>query len=142
MGRKFLPTELHNYIHPRVIVLTYILWLIIAHCEFVFIVCAVLNYKKGYTLYLPSSPPPPYLPSPHLPMFPVVLVLGVATSMTAIHRTLPRSASSLLSIEQLHTQHSTLTLSHIIEEVNAQQSQVKRNNTVVKKTLNELYSPY
>ena len=108
---------------------------------FLFIVCAVLDYKKGCTmfsilLFPPPLPPSLCLPSPHLPTFPVVLVLGVATSMTAIHRTLPRSTSSLLSIEQLHTQHSTLTLSHIIEEVSTQQSRVKMNNT--KNILNKL----
>ena len=55
--------------------------------------------------------------SPHLPEFPVVLVLGVATSVGAIHRTLARSASSLLCIEQFHAQHPTKTLSQIIAEV-------------------------
>ena len=118
-GGNFYPL---NYIHPYVIVLIYILQLITT-CYSVSIhsVCSTGGLYNVYTMCT-ISPLPPCLPSPHLPTFPVVLVLGVATSMTAIHRTLPRSTSSLLSIEQLHTQHSTLTLSHIIEEVNMQRT--------------------
>jgi origin recognition complex subunit 3 len=58
-----------------------------------------------------------FLCSPHLPEFPVVLILGLATSVGAIHRSLPRSAASLLCIEQFHAQHPTKTLSQIITEV-------------------------
>ena len=55
--------------------------------------------------------------SPHLREFPVILVLGVATSVEAIHRTLPRAALSQLCIDQFHAQHSTLTLADVINDV-------------------------
>lgn len=62
-----------------------------------------------------TPPPPPY--SPHLPELPVVLVLGVATSLAAIHRTLPRHASSLLCLDALTTLPPSHTLAQLLEEV-------------------------
>ena len=57
-----------------------------------------------------------HMSSPHLAVLPVVLVLGVATSATAIH-SLPRSSSSLLCVEQFRAQPSIDTLTQLIHEV-------------------------
>lgn len=55
--------------------------------------------------------------SPHLPEFPVVLVMGVATSINLVHQILPQVATSLLCIGQLHTQPPALTLAQMIDRV-------------------------
>lgn len=51
-----------------------------------------------------------------------MLILGVATSVSVVHRVLPQRVTSLLSIEQFHTQHSALTLAQIMDRVRCQES--------------------
>ena len=66
-------------------------------------------------------PPPPHTHmhthSPHLAEFPVVLILGLATSTATIHHHLPHAVTSLLSMEQFDTQHPFVTLPLVIKEV-------------------------
>ena len=54
--------------------------------------------------------------SPHLATLPVVLILSVATSISAIH-SLPRSSTSLLCVEQFTAQSSVDTLTNLIRKV-------------------------
>ncbi|XP_072036057.1 origin recognition complex subunit 3-like [Amphiura filiformis] len=55
--------------------------------------------------------------SQYLEKLPLVLVFGIATAVTAIHRTLPQSVSSLLSIEKFQAVPSSVYLTQLINKV-------------------------
>ncbi|XP_038078815.1 origin recognition complex subunit 3-like [Patiria miniata] len=55
--------------------------------------------------------------SEYLSELPLVLIFGIATSVTAIHRILPQAVSSLLSIEKFQAKPSTAYLSQLISKV-------------------------
>eukprot|EP00057_Strongylocentrotus_purpuratus_P034916 XP_797026.3 PREDICTED: origin recognition complex subunit 3 [Strongylocentrotus purpuratus] len=55
--------------------------------------------------------------SQYLEKLPLVLTFGIATSVTVIHRLLPQSVSSCLSIEKFQAQPSSIYLSKVIDKV-------------------------
>ncbi|XP_063954258.1 origin recognition complex subunit 3-like [Lytechinus pictus] len=55
--------------------------------------------------------------SQYLEKLPLVLTFGIATSVTVIHRLLPQSVSSCLSIEKFQAQPSSTYLSQVIDKV-------------------------
>ncbi len=55
--------------------------------------------------------------SNYLSRLPLVLVLGIATAVTAVHRLLPHAVSSLLCMEKFQAQPSSEYLSHVIDRV-------------------------
>ena len=60
---------------------------------------------------------PPLLCSQYLEKLPLVLVFGIATAVTAIHRILPQSVSSLLCIEKFQAVPSSVYLAQLIDKV-------------------------
>ena len=58
-----------------------------------------------------------HLYSNHLSTLPIVLVFGIATSVTAVHRLLPHAASSLLSMEKFQAPPSSEYLTSVINQV-------------------------
>ena len=73
--------------------------------------------NAGFQLLLPPPSITPSPSSPHLPDLPVVLVLGLATTASAVHRLLPQSVSSLLALEQIHMQPASQTFTTVLKEV-------------------------
>ncbi|XP_013392318.1 origin recognition complex subunit 3-like [Lingula anatina] len=55
--------------------------------------------------------------SNHLAELPIVLVLGIATAVTAVHRILPSTVSALLCIEKFQAPPSTEYLTQVISKV-------------------------
>ena len=55
--------------------------------------------------------------SNHLSTLPLVLVFGIATAMTAVHRLMPHSVSSLLCMEKFQVAPATVYFTEVIEKV-------------------------
>ncbi|XP_064628742.1 origin recognition complex subunit 3-like isoform X2 [Lineus longissimus] len=55
--------------------------------------------------------------SNYLDQLPLVLVFGIATAVTAVHRLLPHQVSSLLCLEKFHGPPSTKYLTQVVKEV-------------------------
>ena len=60
--------------------------------------------------------------SNYLKDLPLVMVFGIATAVTAVHRLMPHAVSSLLSMEKFQAPPSSEYLSHLIDKVNTGKS--------------------
>lgn len=58
-----------------------------------------------------------YLSSSYINVLPFVLVFGIATSLTALHRALPYHVSSKVNIQVFSSQPSTTYLNSVVEHV-------------------------
>ncbi|KAH9500202.1 Origin recognition complex subunit 3 [Bulinus truncatus] len=55
--------------------------------------------------------------SSYLTSLPIVLVMGIATAVTAIHQILPSSASSLMCMEKFHAPPASQYLTHLLDKL-------------------------
>ena len=55
--------------------------------------------------------------SNHLRQLPLVLVFGIATAVTTVHRLLPSGVSSLMCIEKFQSPPSSEYLTRVLEKV-------------------------
>ena len=60
-----------------------------------------------------------HISSNHLHEVPLVLIFGIATATTAVHRLLPHATSSLLSMEKFQAPPATDYLTQLINQVHS-----------------------
>ena len=53
----------------------------------------------------------------HLHELPLVMIFGIATTVSAVHRSLPHTVSSLLSMEKFQALPSSIYLSQVLDQV-------------------------
>lgn len=68
----------------------------------------LLNATVAFAIYFSSS---------YINVLPFVLVFGIATSLTALHRALPYHVSSKVNIQVFSSQPSTTYLNSVVEHV-------------------------